>query len=400
MPAIDFVITNNRHHVRIMRPVIETLTTERDCRCRVLSLCQFRGFPAATENFDSSGEVEVVEVVKRNVRPSPSIGRQSAAGRQAQYAREAARAASWHLILKPGLQKLFSASPDLVVFANDAAFPNDRIVRLWRRREKPFVLVQEGIRFALPGSRERDDYGKNGATAIAAWGETSAEFFQARGVDREKIFLTGTPQYDNLTVNEWHAPAERLTREKNLPRKNLLLISNPIDDQGFCTTEEKWRLLRRFIEGLAPLFADDEFGLIVKLHGRESADELRARLEGLPFAERVIIFNQTPLYALFSLAAAAVVLASTAGLEALMFNLPLGVLEIPGHGFAHDYVSREAARGLTWSAPMAAQVSELLDPPPERQRKVADYLARSLATRTGATGRVAEVIMRAARDNV
>ncbi|NIY17466.1 MAG: hypothetical protein GWM98_22600, partial [Nitrospinaceae bacterium] len=66
---------------------------------------------------------------------------------------------------------------------------------------------------------------------------------------------------------------------------------------------------------------------------------------------RITVIGRGPLYPLFVLSKAAIVLASTVGLEALMMDVSLGVLEIPGSGFVYDYVEQGAAMGLTWKRP-------------------------------------------------
>ncbi|NIY17465.1 MAG: hypothetical protein GWM98_22595, partial [Nitrospinaceae bacterium] len=63
------------------------------------------------------------------------------------------------MLLKRPLKRLFSQKPSLVVLPNDAAFPYDLIVAMLKTAGIPFVLMQEGIRFPLPGSEEGDAYG-------------------------------------------------------------------------------------------------------------------------------------------------------------------------------------------------------------------------------------------------
>jgi len=86
------------------------------------------------------------------------------------------------------------------------------------------------------------------------------------------------------------------------------------------------------------------------------------------------------------------VLASTAGLEALLFGLPLAVLEIPGVGFVHDYVSSGAALGLSWQRPLASQVNTLLDNDSANHQTATHYIQRNLAFRQGATDHVVSLI--------
>lgn len=388
MPGADFFITSDRHHVAAAVPVMERLA-ERGYRLRVISLCELRGLATPTAAFGPLG-VEVLRVLPINPRPSPASGRQRAGpavGRLATAARHAARALAWNLVLGPRLRHALRSAGDLAVLPNDVAYPYDRIAALLGQRRIPFLLLQEGIRFPLAATA--DHYGTGGAAAIAAWGESSAEYFRARGVDPARIHLTGTPRLDVIAGRDWSPEVERLRAKHGLGATNLLLASNPIDDQGFVTTAGRLELLRRFVDGIAPLLAELGFRLVVKLHSRESPDELRTALAGAAGGERIRILTDTPLYPLLAAADAAVVLASTVGLEALCFDLPLAVLEIPGTGFVYDYVASGAARGLRLDRPMDTQVRELLTSPAPSAEA---FLERNLAHRSGAATVVAELV--------
>ena len=397
MPRVDFLISNDGHHAAMLQPVVHALATRPDYHCRIISLCEFRGIRSPAERFQMQ-RVALARLLPFRFRSS-SAGRQTSRA-ESRRTREFVRWLSWRLLLNQPLQACLATKPDLVVLPNDAAFPYDRIARVLHARSIPFVLVQEGIRFPLPAADSQEIYGRGGAAAIAAWGETSAAYFRQQGVPEDKIHLTGNPRFDAISTTDWQAEANRLAARWNWGPKNLLLLSNPIDDQGFCTTQEKLDLIRRFVTEIAPLFDDPGFHLIVKLHGRESVRDFEALVNGLPVANRVTVLSAAPLYPLFMLSQAAIVLASTVGLEALFFGLPLGVLEIPGTGFVYDYVSGGAAHGLTWNASMADQVRGLLQSRPQARPSAAAYVARNLATREGATGRVVKLITRLAENGL
>jgi hypothetical protein len=279
--------------------------------------------------------------------------------------------------------------PSLVILPNDTAFPYDRLVDVLHQRGIAFVLLQESIRFTAPALEERP-YGAGGAAAVAAWGESSAAYFTAQGVPPERVHVTGNPRYDRILGTDWSAEAARARDQWRLGDSNLLFISNPIDDLGFCTTAQKLRLVSDFAGGLGPLFEEPDFRLLVKLHGRESVRDFKAALGHLPHADRITVLDGS-LYALFALARAAVVMASTAGLEALAFGLPLGALELPGVGFVYDYVSSGAALGLRWDQPMHAQVRSLLIESQDVDA-VSRFLDSNLARRGSSTDAVVDLV--------
>ncbi|MEM7482272.1 MAG: hypothetical protein AAF481_13935 [Acidobacteriota bacterium] len=387
MGRVDFLISNPGHHLAMSRPVIERLTRQGH-RCRVLSLCEFRGLRSP----QGLQDVTLRRLIPFRFR-SPSLalpgarrarsagegGLSSPAGRSSGRLRQAA----WRLLLAGPLRAALRERPDLVVLPNDAAYPYDLIAALLRRRGLPFLLLQEGIRFPLPGTRDVDAYGRGGANAIAAWGPSSGEYFAERGAPPESIHLTGSPRFDNLANRP--AAAER-------GGGPLVLLSNPIDDQGFCDHDEKLDLLEGFARAAEPVLAEGDLSLIVRLHPREDAAAVRRRLSRLRSVE---VHSEEPLHDLLGRARAAVVLASTVGLEALLLGCPLGVLEIPGRGFVFDYVSSGAARGLTWSsstasAPLTEQIERLIAPGDPDEAKVRAYLDRALSHR----GTAAEQVVR------
>ncbi len=300
----------------------------------------------------------------------------------------------WHLYLSHLVRAWLRSEPDLVTVPNDAAFPYHYICKQLRSRRIPFVLLQEGIRFTETVFEDSGIVGQglSGADAIACWGATSADFFRARGAPAETIHLTGTPRFDRLQATDWSAEAETLSASLPPARSTLTLLTNPIDLWGFCSRRGKMELLERFIDGLDELFESEGLRLIFKIHRQESLRDYRALVETHRNASRMTVLAEAPLYPLLRLSDAAVILASTVGLEALLLGVPLGVLEIPGRGFIHDFVSSGAARGIRWSDSVAAQVTALLSDDHAGNRSLAAYLDRTLSARGRATRAVAELI--------
>jgi hypothetical protein len=296
--------------------------------------------------------------------------------------------------LKHAVEQAFASPPALVVLFNDAAFPYDRICQLLRKRCIPFLLVQEGIRFEVDSKADEGVHtqGRGGATAIAVFGQSSAEFFRQRGASADQIHLTGNPRFDRMRRPELYRESDRIRSELELGARTLLFLSNPIEFFGHCTREEKLRLVREFVQGIDPLFVDSEFRLVFKLHGHEDPGDFYGAAGVSQHIDKIVVATGYELYPLFCLSTAAVMFGTTAGLEALLFDLPLGVLEIPGAGFLHDYVAQGAATGLRWEDPLAEQVVRLMAKKGTIEPAVERYLDRTLAVRDGATERVGELI--------
>lgn len=380
---VSFVFTNPRHHLEMMLPVARELE-RRSISCRMISVAELRGLETPTVEGRT-----IHRAIPLNIRRRPSaFATSSRPGGVSARRRLAQRLIS--MLLIPRLRQLIGTSR-VVVIPNDWVFPfNDLLAQIGGTT--PIVLMQEGIRMTTPN---HDAYGTGPLAALCAWGEGSAEFFRTRGVAPEVIAVTGAPRLDALDPSSWHARGEELLARLGLPRRPLSFLSNPIEIQGYGTNEDKLALFERFLEEVAPVLEQRDLHLLVKNHLHEDPAEFAAIATRTPIGKRVHVLPDVPLFSVLAASAAGVVLTSTVGLEALMFDVPIAALEIPGHGFGFEYVERGAAVGLRCGA-IGEGVSELLDSGARREAGRA-FVARHLHDRGQATARVADQITRWAR---
>lgn len=386
---VTFVFSNPRHHLDMMVPVARMLG-RRGVRHRFVSLAELRGFPTPSLA-DRLPGVEVHRAIPRHVRKDPSAGSGlGTRGGTGALLRRAARAAVWRAGLSPRLRWLLRGTAVAVV-PNDAAYPYAELAADLRARHVPFVLLQEGIRFPLPTEDAAGlAYGAGGAAAVCVWGEASAEHFRSIGVPASSIRVTGNPRFDGVAPSGWRERGRTLAAELGIEREPLLYLSNTIDDQGFCTTAEKMELFATFVREAAPVLAREHRALVVKLHPREDVEAFRRVAGGSPGVPVHVLPLEAQLFAVLAMGRAAVVLASTVGLEALAFGLPLAVLAIPGHGHVFEYVARGAAIGLAPGG-IADGVARLCadgSPP----AAAPSFLERHLAHRGEAAARIADEI--------
>jgi hypothetical protein len=380
MSGVGFVFSNPRHHLEMMAPVAHELG-RRGVACHLVSLAELRGFQTPPAD-----GLDVVRAIPARVRKDPAAG---AGGGRGSLARRAAQTVVWRGALGPRLRWLLRGA-DAVVVPNDAAYPYRELAHALHHRRVPFALLQEGIRFPLPNERRAGAaYGAGGADAVCAWGEASAEHFREVGAPSATVHVTGNPRFDAVDPAAWRARGAALLAGLGLTRAPLLYLSNPIDDQGFCSTADKLALFEGFVRGAAPALRDADRAVVVKLHPREDVAAFRAAAARAPAPTHVV--DDAPIFAVLAAGAAAVVLASTVGLEALVFGLPLGVLALPGHGHVFDYVASGAAIGLGGDADAIARDVERLLAAPASSRAAA-YLERHLAHRGTAAAAAADAI--------
>jgi hypothetical protein len=390
MTLIDFVIMNARHHLAMFRPVVEWLQKRADLRIRVLSFCEMRGVPTPLEEIQRAGAdpYRCVSVgFSKNSGPT-RVARDRVEG----FPRRCFQAFAWHgLIHWPVFRG--EARSSLVVLPNDVAFPNYRIVRRLRQDSIPFLLMQEGIRFEQPGRPIGRQYGQGGAKAVAVWGRSSARYFERVGVPRDRIHLVGNPRLDELAGQDWAESARRVVEEIGIGPKTLLFVSNPIDNQGLCSTREKYRLFTDFLRMGRPFFETTSYQLVVKLHAADSLRDFSALIAQEADPDRVKLVSDTPLYPLIHHSRGVIVMASTAGLEAMLLDRPLAVLPVPGAGYIYDYVEKDAAIGLELNGHLAEQLSVLVnDDSGIRQRRRA-YVQDQVANFGNATGAIGELVL-------
>jgi hypothetical protein len=394
MSSIAFVFTNPRHHFEMMVPVARELG-RRGIPARMVSLAELRGL--VTPEPDASRDVEVVRVMP-NLRRSPKVGARfghASGGGRFSGARRAAQVVVWRL-LAPRLRYLLRGS-QVVVVPNDAVYPYEDLIRGLRRRGVRVVLMQEGIRFTPPNAYGGAVYGTGGVAALCAWGQGSAEHFRDTGVPPGVIAVTGNPRFDAIDPAAWQEPGRALLGKLGLATPPIAFLSNPIENQGYGTVDVKLRLFESFLREAGPVLDARGIDVVVKTHLQEDPALFEQVAARTPFAARVHVIADGALFAVLAAARAAVVLASTVGVEALAFGLPLGVVDIPGHGFAFEYVQRGAAVGLTTGA-MAEGVRALVDDAAARRPAAVALIERHLHDRGHAAAHVADVVERLRRD--
>ena len=375
--TIAFVFTNPRHHLDMMAPVAAELE-RRGHRCEILSLAELRGFdtPAGIRR-------AIPLQLRRRDSTAPSKKRNTwSRGRVAQHV-------AWQ-VLRLRMRQLLREA-EVVVIPNDAVFPYTELAADLHARMIPTVLLQEGIRFPLPDSYDGPGYGASGNACVCAWGDGSRDYFVANHVPAGIVAVTGAPRLDELDPERWRAPAAELIAEHALPSRPIAFLSNPIEIQGYGPKQLKLDMFARFLDEIASTVRAQNIPIIVKNHNHEDPAEFSRVAAGTAIAEHVHVIPTGSVFAAIAASRAAVVLTSTVGLEALMFGVPLGVLEIPGHDFAFDYVQRGAAVPLRFGS-LRAGVDELLADRPERRTIATAFVARHLHDRGRARYNVAHAI--------
>jgi hypothetical protein len=268
-------------------------------------------------------------------------------------------------------------NPSLVVVLNDRNFPSNTYLREARRLSVPALLLQESLRkdlFQNPplgklvGRWQRKirsgieeglrRYGQGGCDAIAAWGETSRDYFLRVGVPERRIFITGNPRFDQLANADFSAEARRLRTGLGYTPADFLLtlLSSPIERMQIVSKAEKLDALEQMLGWVNALRVDPEWEqlrLAFKLHRSEDPALLQAILEKQRTVGWARIAEQ-PLYPLLRASQAALMFSTTAGIEAALLSVPIGILELAKPLDDWDLVGRNVAEGIRGQPGLAA----------------------------------------------
>ncbi|MGE0548986.1 MAG: hypothetical protein AB7R00_18085 [Kofleriaceae bacterium] len=383
--SVAFVFTNPRHHLEMMAPVVAALA-RRGIHGRLISLAELRGFETPRQTHT------IERVIPLNLRPRVIGRHRPNATDDAWQTGGRAKKLVWAL-LRLRMRQLLRGV-DVVVVPNDAVYPYSQLISDLHTRDVTTVLLQEGIRFPLPVAHRGPVYGAQ-ADIVCAWGEGSKDYFVATGVSSQRVYVTGAPRFDALDPAEWTAKAAALLQEHNISVAPLVYLSNPIEHQGYGDKQLKLKLFGAFLREGAEVIRAHQVPVIVKNHLAEDPEEYKRVASASSVAEWVhVLPPNASIFATLAAARAVVVLTSTTGLEALVFDRPLAQMAIPHHPPAFEYAGHKVATVLEPST-IAAGLRELFDRGTRRDARITSFVARHLHDRGNAADNVAKVVLHA-----
>ncbi|MBN1439914.1 MAG: hypothetical protein JW929_10935 [Anaerolineales bacterium] len=396
---ILFEITAADSHQQIILPVIRLLTA-RGVSSIVYSDCELLRTASDTETLEREG----IPHVRMADSPLP-------AGQP-----------EWEAAAAPFLRRIPAEvdriRPALVALLNDRNFPSNVYLKTARRMAIPTLLIQESLRkdlFQRPppaklfarwrrkifrgieeGLRR---YGQGGCDAVAAWGDTSRAYFRRVGVPQKQIFVTGNPRFDRLAGADFSADARRIRADLRLAPDDFLLIflSSPIERMQIVSRAEKQAALGRLLAWAAALRADAEWRnlrMAFKLHRSEDPAPLQALLEEHKAGSWARIVER-PLYPLLQGSQAALMFSTTAGIEAALLSVPLGILELSKPLDDWDLAGRGVAERIRSAQELVAFV-RVVRGDPQRGARGARAVSCFLANPGRAAQAVADLAARMA----
>jgi hypothetical protein len=222
-----------------------------------------------------------------------------------------------------------------IVLANDRTFPVRQMAPMGHEFGIPSLLVQESIRKdeimgLLKGvGRTHPSKGLNGqggCDRIAAWGETSRQYYIQVGVPPERIVLTGNPRMEELARKMKSLSKPDARRELGIPvdSRVVLFATNPLYKMGFLSEAQYLESVHRVSAAVSR--AGSHVYLIVRPHQIEYEHQTWKLDQELASQERVLYLKGADLASSIAACDAVIVFNSTVAVEAALFERDVAVI--------------------------------------------------------------------------
>ena len=270
-------------------------------------------------------------------------------------------------------------------------------------RWSPMKIVRtifEDVRIALSVD---DAGGRFGCQAIAVAGSWEKDVLIERGVDPDKVFITGRPEFDTLSsVRDSLDTAElRKNLAINTDDKVVLLLTSAYIEHGWWSADMRTEFITGIIDSLAPLL-DQSVHLVIKIHPVEDINEYK-RIIG-PGRKQVILREDLKPSDVINISDVVIAGYSTTVLEACALSKPVIVLNIFGEPEYLPYVEMGLATGVYHLSELKVVVEKMLYNLSTREEvlsKVDLFLSQNRQSFDGkATTKITDLILGLARSPV
>jgi len=219
--------------------------------------------------------------------------------------------------------------PKLLAVMNEITTLGNIAVHIAKQKGIKTLCVQHGAIGNDPGSFVPVSVDK-----VALWGDSSKRTLINEGASKEKIVITGAPQFDN--IRKFNAEIkEGISREIGLDfsKKYVLLTT-----QNYPYMEKTVRYLCKAIKSIPDL------QIVIKTHPAEySTKKYRNIMK--EFGIKGIVTNKY-LYPLMKECSVMITISSTTGLEALIMGKPLITINLSGKPDVMPYAESGVAIGI------------------------------------------------------
>ena len=221
-------------------------------------------------------------------------------------------------------RSLFCLLVTLMATRNPLQFLGKVLQEMRRYVIHPYTSYTEGLNIAVLSQFEKDVY-------------------VSLGVPPKKIFITGQPRFD-LIWEEKSSPKEQMLPKLGIAQNQgvIVLATEPLVELHIWTRQQREQLVRAVVSALKEL---PDKQLVIKLHPDESIETYHEILTSIG-KDRAIVCRDVNLYELLNACELLLVGDSTVGLEAMLFDKPVIVVNFTGSPSVMGYAESGAALGI------------------------------------------------------
>ena len=285
--------------------------------------------------------------------------------------------------------------PAIIVVTDPTDFEAKTLTMMGKTKNVPSFCIQYGAasKYDSEWKYFKQDY-------VGVMGEEIAEIMRSHGIPQEKVYIMGSPRFDSYTANETLRQDLRHRLDILKPDAMIAFMSVPPAEgigrrEGGLTIDEYEYILSMIYD--IPSFLPETV-LVVKPHPEELEyiQVHRKYLEANAHQkDRVRLVQNNSAYEVINAADLVITMQSTTGLEAILLNKPLIMINITGREDWVNYASSGAAYRVASKEELAVAIKELLtnnETAAHYEKMRLEYLKRNLSFIHAGSARSADII--------
>jgi UDP-N-acetylglucosamine 2-epimerase len=288
--------------------------------------------------------------------------------------------------------------PSLIVIISELSTWARSITMITKRKGIPSLLIQEG----LYGEKGGWIYVKN-VDVVASWGEAFKQSLLRRGIEPERIVITGNPEYDQLADSlerNKKEIKEKIRRKLCLNDTVKIVLHTPTPESIGLTKQEQDFMEKKLVETISEL---ENVCLIFKIHPKweEFTEMQNFILKNDKYQKVVRIVDDISTHELLFLSDLLIAEHTTVAIDAMVLKKPVIMCNFTRREDVVDYAKMGGALGIYDPRDLKGAIHKILTDKAERDRlirKSQEYLVYQAGKLDGlATERVIDLIKKMVR---
>jgi len=238
--------------------------------------------------------------------------------------------------------------------------------------------------------------GKSGCSRIAVPGDYARNLFIEQGVPPDSIVITGQPRFDGILSKSFDRTAFRKQLKLAPDKPVVSLLTDAQVEHRLWTARRR----RDFISKVLVSFSElPEAQFVIKIHPHESPTDYQRAVREKGWD--IPVSKDIPLHELINASDVVLTGVSTTGLETLIFNKPLIILNFYNQAEYIPYVSSGVAVGVDKARELPAAIRKVLRDPQTKEKTACNretFLHQHFYLQDGkASQRVSNLILEVAK---